>query len=311
MATLAELLATDAPSFDFFALVDRLAGQAALPGTAPVRFASSPATTFPAADIAGCSVEHDGVRLALAFMGLTGASSPLPVSFVEEALAAEGEPSPLADFLAIFENRTYALFYEAWRSCRLLRCTSAVADGALAAIAGLAGCDPAGLADPSQRRLLACAGALCGPARSAAGLEALLAALLGGLPIEVVERIAHWVRLEGLAPLGGGCRLGSNAVAGDTVCDLDGAFRVVVGPLRRGEYERFLDDTRVVADAARVTRRYLAEPLDFEIEVCIAAGETHAVRLGDGKAGLGRSATLGSSGNVSPVTVWRTWDEPR
>ncbi|MBD3243272.1 MAG: type VI secretion system baseplate subunit TssG [Chitinivibrionales bacterium] len=247
-----------------------------------IRFSAHPSTAFPSSDIAGCTAENNGMRLALSFMGLTGASSPLPQYLSEHAIRHEGAGGPLRDFLDLFNSRVYALFYAAWRKHRLTGPTpSAPMQRVLAALtAGDTGC---GFGFPLRP----------GP-RNADGLAELITGTLGGIAVTIEEHVPRWIPLDERHGLGRGMRLGDNAVAGGRVLDRANTFRIVIGPVDHITYERLHQDSPLVERVRALTRSYIDRPLDFEVTVLCRTDVLRQARLGSRQMRVGRTAVLGA-----------------
>lgn len=80
---------------------------------------------FPATDLTEIEEEKhedgDMYRLEATFLGLYGASSPLPVFYTEELLSeAADDKSVTRDFVDIINNDAYAHFFRGWTRSRLM-----------------------------------------------------------------------------------------------------------------------------------------------------------------------------------------------
>jgi type VI secretion system protein ImpH len=272
-----------------------------------IRFESDTATTFPVADIASCHAGDDHVALRLPFMSLLGAASPLPQYFADEVLRHGDEDTALSDFLDMFANRLYALFYQAWNKHHLVRCLHGDPDDPfvrmVTALAGASDeeCTTAGSAHAAYAGLFASA------TRSADGLATLVADSLGGVPAKVVEHVPRWAPIDRVAQLGLDACLGDTAMVGNAVWDIGTRFRIVVGPLGRTQYETLLHERGVIDGLAGLVQRYLAEPLEFDIEVKLDGSELVPVALGQ-PAALGETASLGrpDEDTVAHAVVYTT-----
>jgi type VI secretion system protein ImpH len=257
-----------------------------------VRFRSSTGTTFPASDIQAVESKAGVPTLRPSFMGLCGTVSPLPSSFVEHTLLEDPGAAPLGDFLAMFENRVYALFHLAWRARQLTdagECAGAPLTGAVAALAGLTG--------PThevrgQSHLMACAGTLAGCPRSADGLAWLLTQRLG-LPVEVQQRTARWVQVQGIRGLGRGAALGDNSLLGLRILDRCGSITITVGPVDRSAFTALRPGGALHTAAKATVQGFVQEPMAVIVEPVLAQPEAVPVSLGLVTAGLGHGLCLG------------------
>ena len=309
MADLIEELTGESRTFNFFQAVSlleekyrRASGLDDPVQAGRVRFCADPSSAFPSADIRRIDTSSAGIRMVLSFMGLTGASSPLPSYFTEYLQQNEETATALEDFLAIFNNRMYGLFYRAWKKYHFIRNFSVRGNDSFSRkVAALAGVDHRQLDQPGVLRLLAYTGVLAGRIRGRAGLEVLLSDFFGGIPVVVRQWVPRWVDIPTPPKVGVDARLGVNAVSGTRVRDFAGKFRVIVGPLRRDVYETFLPGSRNIAVVKQLVAGYLSDPLQFDIEVRLQSVDLVPVVLGEREARLGTTSSLGRSDGKSAV----------
>ncbi|MGA2505939.1 MAG: type VI secretion system baseplate subunit TssG [Chitinispirillaceae bacterium] len=306
MADLIEFLEREAGRLNFFGAVALLEehfedkGVADPMGAGSIQFEPDPSLSFPTSDIVSIT-RHDGrIVFRLSFMGLAGVSSPLPVYFSDYIVQHEAEAAALLDFLTIFNNRMYALFYRAWKKYRLI---SSAGDPLVRCIAALAGI-PLNMDLPaSALRSLAYAGLNAGAPRSHASLEALVSDYFGNIPVKVTEFMPRWAPLPDPMRLGDNdnARLGQTAILGTFLYDLSGKFRVSLGPLTPGMFESFLPKGKNHAALKGLIESFLAEPLDYDIEVLLESRDLSAVILGADNAKLGETAALGEAKGTSEI----------
>jgi len=310
MADLINRLHSEARQFNFFQAVSLLeewmqknrgAGDALDDGR--LRFAPDRSILFPSSDVSAIEQTPEGVRLVLAFMGLTGATSPLPQYFSQYVQQHEEDDGALYDFLAMFNHRVYALFYRAWKKYHFMRnFTSSGTDPFSRKVAALAGITAAQIqADPVRLRMLAYTGVLAGACRSSSGLSTVIADFFDGIPVTIEQWTPRWAEVPAPAALGRDSRLGFNALAGTRVRDRAGKFRVVVGPLKRTLYETFLPGSQNIAMMQDLVRGFLADPLEFDVEVKLQSIDLVPVVLGANTAYLGTTSSLGRSDRKSGV----------
>ncbi len=296
MADLIEQLRVQGRTFDFFQAVMLLEEYFSSRGeTDPVRrgrvrFSPDAGVAFPACDISDVTVNDSGVRLMLTFMGLFGVSSPLPQYFSEYITQHEDNPA-LADFLSIFNHRVYSLFYQAWKKYRALLNRADM----IGIIARLAGVQNPNSGRESDLSMLAYTGILTGR-RSARGLEGLLSNRYGGIPVSVHQWMPRWTPVSGQRGIGHDAALGINIMIGARVYDVAGKFRVTLGPLPRERFEQFTADTRQLHEVKKIIEDFIADPLEFDIEVQLQALDLIPIVLGERQGRLGVTASLGKSG---------------
>jgi type VI secretion system protein ImpH len=309
--TMADLIASlerEATRLNFFGAVALLEEDFAARGvndpvnSGAIQFEPDPSLSFPTSDIVSIVKHDDRVTLRLSFMGLVGSSSPLPVYFADYPVQHEAEAAALLDFLTIFNNRIHALFYRAWKKYRLSNIAAgAENDPLLRCIAALAGVPRS--ADLPAPRTLAYAGLYAGPSRSSAALQALLADYFGAIPVTVTEFMPRWAPLPSPLRLGQdhNAQLGVTAILGTTLYDRSAKFRVSFGPLSPELFESFLPKGKNHNTAKQLIESFLAEPLDYDLEVLLESHDLAGVTLGADNARLGETAALGKAVGVSEV----------
>ena len=150
---------------------------------------------------------------------------------------------------------------------------------------------------------------LAGPNRSAAGLETLLSSHLG---VSVVVRtfVGQWLpldledrcRFSRAAP----SRLGRDIVAGARVRDVQGRFRVVVGPLALGAFRALLPDGAAYRSTVDLVRLYVGPQFDFDLELRLRSADVPPLKIGGLHARLGYttwSAAGSADGGDRSVTI--------
>jgi type VI secretion system protein ImpH len=302
MDDLIRRLAAEGRRFDFFQALSLVEEYYSRQGVSDpvnsgrVRLEADSSLGFPPSDIAGVRDDHGVLRFALSFMGLIGVSSPLPVYFAEFVEVKPEESRALRDFLAMFNHRMYALFYRAWKKYRFQRTfSSLLSDPFTRRVAALAGIGDAASISGEQTRILAYAGLFAGRCRGGASLSALIGDFFGGVPVVVVNWMPRRAELRDVKKLGANARLGVDAIAGTSILDRTGKFRVVVGPLPRATYERFLPGGSTMQRLVELVRAYMADPLEFDVEVMLQSIDLIPVALGLDTAALGRTSSLGAS----------------
>ena len=257
---------------------------------------------FPAAEVQSVEeigdVENPQFRIDVNFLGLYGASSPLPPFYTEDLIdeAAEDE-SVSRDFIDTINERLFGLLYECWgkyrQSLKIVEENSADHMERLFCLLGLG--EPSFRDDmPEPRRLLRYIGLLSQFPRSALGLKTLLADALGGIPVDVapcIERKATLPESQLLRMGVSGCLMGSDSYLGSQLTDRMGKFRIRIGPLTRADYKRFSPGTEDFERVTFLTDLYFVEPLEYDIEVILAEGEALTISLGDATR-----ATMGVDG---------------
>lgn len=318
--SLVEQLQREPYRFELFRTVqilERLMSSAAPPvpaggRPAALRLSSHQSLAFPASElhaVEGIDGAARDIRLIVNIMGLTGVLGALPQVYSELALKTRQDRNPaLTRFLDLFNDRLLHLFHRAWRRYR---------PPVLLETYGPAGTDPvrailyaiAGLGQPALRRrltledepLLFYAGLFGQMPKSAISLERLIGDFTG-LPVRIEQfrprRISlppeEQSRLPGLEQDGQFHQLGIDAVVGEATLDVQGCFRIVLGPLTYRRFADYLPGSRAVTRLKDLVRTYVGPEFSYDIQLVLQADHIPACVL----AGPGGSA---------PRLGWTTW----
>ncbi|HEX3485404.1 MAG TPA: type VI secretion system baseplate subunit TssG [Micropepsaceae bacterium] len=266
--------------------------------------------TFPATEIAALEGDDTRPELSVTLMGLNGPSGVLP-EFYSQFVMSElrQKNTALRDFLDVFNHRALSLFARAMEKYRLPlgfeRAGYETQDGITRALYALVG-----MGDPSLRRRQAVADATLlfyGGHFSHARPTALgLSQILGDYfeqPVTVAQFQGRWVELpeseqtvlgSGRTNPGRYAQLGVNAVAGARVWDVQGAFRVKLGPLDYREFSGFMPSGARMAELGALVRSYVGPALSFDVQLTLKAEEIPPLRLSSDK-------------ETGPRLGWNSW----
>lgn len=298
--------------FSFFQALRRLeavrrdlprVGRSLRPGDDAVRLSQEPTLDFAPSTVTALRPAHDGLppRLVTAFFGLMGPNGPLPLhltEFARDRLRNSDDPT-LARFLDLFHHRLLSLFYRGWADAQpAVQFDRPETDRFACFVSSLFGLGAPALADRD-----ACAdtfkrhhaGTLGCQARHADGLRALLTDYFR-VPFAVSEFVSHWMELPpecrtqlARSPHSG--RLGQGAILGSRVWECQYKFRIVCGPLKYGEYNRFLPGGESLPPLVALVRNYIGDELEWDLKLVLKHTERPPLQLG--RSGeLNRSAWL-------------------
>jgi type VI secretion system protein ImpH len=251
--------------------------------------------TFPASEVAALEAGERRPELSVTLMGLNGPSGVLPDYYSQFVMGElRQKNTALRDFLDLFNHRALSLFVRAMEKYSLPlafeRAGYEKQDGATGALFALVG-----MMDPALRRrqavadatLLFYAGHFSQSRRTAHGLSQILSDYFDQ-PVTVAQFQGRWVELpeSEQTVLGGGrahpgryAQLGINAVAGSRVWDVQGAFRVQLGPLDYHEFAAFMPSGARMAELAALVRSYAGPALSFDVQLSLKAKEIPSMRL--------------------------------
>ncbi len=245
---------------------------------------------FPPADIAQIeenSEDPSSFTVTATFLGLYGSSSPLPTFYTEDLLAeAVEEESVTRDFIDIFNQGIYHLLYQCWLKYRqflqVVEENNPLDIERLFCLLGLGEVELRENLD-NPYALLRYLGLFTQFPRSGLGLTTMLRDFLGGAKVEIFPCQLRWAKIpnEQRCSLGlNSCSLGLNIYIGEEIADRMGKFLLSIGPLKAADFQTLLPGNSTYERLNFLTKLYLSEPLEFEIELILAKGEINPACLG-------------------------------
>ena len=301
MRDLIDTITHDGHSFDFWTLLVLLQDSFAASSKTKIRFASDERLSFPPGDITSVTHTDDSVTITLGFMGLAGASSPLPNFFIEH-LAKKSDPV-LSDLIAIFNHRIYALLAEVLQTHSLIQQVDNPDSQLIRRIALLLGkiqksTDSSDIHAESNHRMMGFPGVCRGRAPSKGQLEAFLSDYFDQIPVTVDEWVGSWQSVPGQNVLGKTrrpVRLGIDMMLGDRAWVVGDKIRIIMGPLDRAGFTGFLPGGKQNEELKSVLNELFDRPLEYELVLLLNASELSAATLGSTNGSLGRTLRLGES----------------
>jgi type VI secretion system protein ImpH len=141
------------------------------------------------------------------------------------------------------------------------------------------------------------AGLLAQQQRSSVGLEGMLQDYFG-VPAMVLPCIGQWLPLEADNQTelrrGGNTELGVSAIAGSRFWDVQGKFRIRLGPLTYRQFETFLPAGTAFRAVRDLARLYAGAQFDMDLQLQLRAEEVPWCQLR-------------RDGAVRPRLGWNTW----
>ena len=268
----------------------------------PVRFSQIPSLAFAASTLAAFDRGQAGrpPRLAVNFLGLFGPNGPLPLHLTEYAydrLHHHDDPT-FVRFLDIFHHRVLALFYRAWaRAQPCVNFDRPSADRFALFVGSLFGLGSEPLrhrdAVPDLAKLYN-AGPLGRQTRSAEDIQGVIGDFFR-LPVQLIEFTGEWLSIPpelrwrlGESPRTGA--LGATVTLGARVWHCQHKFRVRLGPLGLGDYQRFLPGGQSLQRLVAWVGNLVGDELAWDLNLVLKKDEVPPLELG-------RQGRLG----------WTTW----
>ncbi|MBI4389656.1 MAG: type VI secretion system baseplate subunit TssG [Nitrospinae bacterium] len=315
--SLEEFLFEEGHRFDFYQAVKLLeilhpgklpVGKTPDPMREAVRFKSKVRMDFPPSEVEEIARENGGAPpvMTVNFMGLaTGANSPLPAAYTDLIVHRISQnDTAIRDFLDIFNHRLVSLMYRARKKFHVgFDFKPPDQDGFASFLFSLIGLNTPGLQTRMRvkdRALPLYAGILATQTRSMAGLETILGHYFQ-FKVRGEPFCGQWYNLEDdqftlLGPSGQNQLLGVNTALGARAWDIQGKFRLHIGPLT---FERFLDILPVGSGwvpLCELTRFFAGQEFDFEFRLALKAADVPESRLG---------------GKHGPRLGWTSWLKTR
>jgi type VI secretion system protein ImpH len=267
--------------------------------------------------------QHPVPEMWVNFMGLTGPSGVLPAHYTELLVRRHldfrgSERYVLQDWLDLFNHRLISLFYRAWEKYRFWipfergEYNRQNPDSFTRVLRSLIGLGTPAMRnrlrvsipemsqryepDPQPREpqiqdlsLLRYAGLLAQRCRSAANLQAILADYFL-VPVTVEQFQGQWLVLEDAdqSQLGSDdstAMLGTGAVIGPRVWDVQGKFRVRLGPLTYQQFCAFFPDRSPTTQRkaffllSQLVRLFAGPEFDFDIQLVLRREDVPPTQL--------------------------------
>lgn len=317
---LAQQLTQEGPQYPFFHVVQLI--QAAFPDAAAVgrqgpperevvRFRVDPSLGFADSDISRIEVKDTGgemprFEITTTFLGLYGASSPLP-SFYTEDVLHQDEESLTRPFVDLFHHRLLSLFYRTWEKYRYqAQFQPGGSDLLSRRLLHMLGLGP-GIAPHRTHvppvRLLGYLGLLTQLPGSASVLRSILADYFDPIGVEIEQCSGAYIDIApaqrtqlGVAH----CTLGVDAMPGSRLWDRSASFTIRLGPMGVKDYLSFLPPGSKTAELREMVDLVNSDALDYILDVWIHCDEIPELRLSANTARLGWSTWLGRRPTSNP-----------
>src|SRR5262249_18938914 len=247
--------------------------------------------------------------LAVGFFGLTGPSGVLPQHYTELLIRSLRDKSlSLRDFFDLFNHRLISLFHRAWEKYRLPAAYERHVpdeDPVTACLMAWAALDTPhlrGRLAVTDEAIAHYVGHYAHWPRSVAALEATLSDFFER-PVRIEQFRGRWTWLapdefsalpSRALPEGAFSQLGVTAVVGERVWDVQGSFRICIGPVKSQQFLAFMPGSPDLAQLVDLTRLYVGPTFSFDMQLTLAKEEVPFL-------------ALASEGAYVPRLGWNTW----
>lgn len=281
-------------------------------------FRVNPSLGFPSSDISSIerieSVYGDvSSEITVNFLGLHGASSPLPAHMLETSLWSRNEEGVQQTFNDFFSNRLIWLFYLVWRKYRYYvryrpGATDQFSDWMFALI-GIKGSEARGQAGIPWAKLLTYLGVVAARTRSAEMIKGVIAhafALSNVSIREFEERIVEIPEDQRAVSNRANMTLGSDMVIGRFVKDRASKFTIVIKDLSFNRFRDFLPSGAEYPRLKELVEFLLKDQLSYDLELHFTREEVPDFVLGKKTlADLGWTTFVGGENKqrLKPVTL--------
>ncbi|GAB3554541.1 type VI secretion system baseplate subunit TssG [Noviherbaspirillum agri] len=280
-----------------------------------IRFRNSVSLSFPASEIESLDIEwakgdveehaaivpgtgegataaFSGVTLVPAFMGLTGPSGVLPRHYTQHVAEREmyHRDGATRAFLDIFTSRAVALFYRSWLKYRPhFQYEADRKNGFLPMVLDLAGLGLRGASERlvkngkgvAEESLAYYASALRSRPQSVAWFSHVVSDYFG-VPCVAEQFVGQWFELpkHERSYLGNAnCTLGQTSLCGGRVWDRQSKVRLVIGPVRRPQFDDFLPGGDAFHGLGRFFRLMVGVTFDCEVQLILDRRDIAPARL--------------------------------
>jgi len=273
---------------------------------AGLRFRPHEQYVFPPRDIRSFEDKDGTMTFVLNFMGLYGIDSPLPRCYHEQVALQQNLHGagnvPLQNFLDMFNNRLYWLYYQAWKKYRYyLQIKEEPHNRILDRLFAFIGFAPqklkSGLSVP-RFKWLRLSSILCNRIRNKEGLLLLLREFFPAVGFGLRQFVPSRARLRerprlGQAPRSGAFRLSRYSIVGESTQDYMGRICLEVGPISYVEYLDFIPGSGNLALLRSLMDMYLNDGLEYDVRFIIRSRTIHRLALKDRRPRLGVSYWMG------------------
>jgi type VI secretion system protein ImpH len=288
-------------------------GEAFDPAQEGVRLGQDPSLAFEgSAIVSDRAREGAASRLGVSFFGVFGPNGPMPLhlsEYAQQRLHSYRDPT-LARFVDIFHHRLISLFYRAWANAQpVISHDRPEDDPILRYVGALAGqATRLGELTAPDNVLPYMARHFLGQTRHPEGLANILRERFC-TNVTIEEFVGEWLQVpdeycwrlsSGKPETSAMGVLGTSTRVGTAVWERQFKFRVVLGPLTRTQYERFLPKGDLMAQLVTLVQRYVGHELSWDVRLLLQETEQRPTVLG--RSGrIGQTSYVGTPAAAGPA----------
>lgn len=271
-----------------------------------LRFRPYEQYVFPSRDIHSFEWKDETMSFVLTFMGLYGIDSPLPRCYHEQVAQQQSIHGsgnvPLQNFLDMFNNRFYWLYYQAWKKYRYFLHLKEGPHSRIVerifSFTGLAYQRKGTLGPIPRFKWLRLSSILSHRIRNKSGLLLFLQEFFPEIKFGLEEYVPQRVELEERPQLGQpfrerSFRLSRNSVIGRSKIDYMGRVCLDAGPMSFTDYLEFIPGSQKLTLLRDLLDTYLSDGLEYDLRFIIRSSTIQRLPLADRRQRLGLSCWIG------------------
>lgn len=270
-----------------------------------IQFSVNPQLSYNKSDIESVSLEETNKKqiatISINFLGLYGATSPLPAFYSEGIIQNKENADATRDFMDLFNHRMISLVYKCWEKYRYYQLYKAelynINSGNIKtshkkntdrftnwmfALCGLNKVEQRNDPDVDWQSLLPFIGMLGMRCHSASVVESILRFYFKFEHFFICSNVKRFVEIEEDQQnrLGNQCAtLNNDLVLGTEVEDRSGKFRIIISNLSYERFTKFLPDGEHYRALIKIVNHILRDQLDYDIKLQLIKQEVPTLSL--------------------------------
>ena len=284
--------------------------------TIKLRYCGRKSLSFPASDVCELVVVNSPggiqVEMEVAFMGLFGPASPLPVFYTEQIIQSDDEWEVVGDFLDLINHHLISKLRDCWKKYRYY--TQFKDDGCdaltlhafrLGGIQDIAMLERLNL---EWQRILPLINFFAMKVKNSEGLKSVIEGYFDQLTVRVEECFEREVSIprDQLHQMGlSNSSLNLDLVLGETIFDRMGKVRIHIVNLDSTNFSDLLPDTETYDRLRNLVSLYFRDQFEFDIslEAKGGVGNYFISSIGEGNLRMGWNSCLGEPAKFDDMNI--------